>query len=454
MNAATQLFADILRTAELAGPSRAASLTIQAVSLPELVFEGYGWAWRGAVGLAQSRSGVSISALAAVKGAPMGARGNLAQLAGSGNVIHDAREAVKAITGQLLIGDLASLERLIRETADMVAHGSDQADAVATVRKAASAIREMGAHYGATVGDIMDAGLRSAEYVAEHGFVADIQTGVPARDVALGGGLRKQGLHVFGFRTSDGKTILGAQSAILNARRGKRVLFLSLEMDPATLGERILVHESGKPWGTLCGRDKGQSIEAYQAAREAWREMQDRLIVVSNRRMDMAAIRMALLETQTRFGPVDLVVVDHIQIVTGSDPKAQRYREVGNVAEELFRIAKEENLAVMLMSQLNPVPPEIMGQKKAILAKGGDPFEPSWADLRESRDIGMHAFTVVLGWTSWQDGKPSGSYFKVEKSRQGQRGVTVPATMKPALFQFTDFEPREDSPDNMAQRFL
>lgn len=440
MQTALQLFADILHTAEVLGPGRGTALMLQSAAVPAKVMEKHGPDWDAAISIAKSRKGVTIQAIA---GAVNGSRPRLMSLAATGKIITDAAEPVKGVRTEIFMGGLSVLAKRVEQAKAEVTEGADPREAFLAITKTTEQIRHGAGDesYGIDVATVMTQGLAAAHDVATKGVVADIRSGVHSLDGALGGGLRRGALHVFGFRTSDGKTTLGVQQAIVNANAGRRVLLISLEMDAATLGERFLVHETQRPWSSLTHHDSAVTLKAYAAARDKWLTVKDQIISVPDISLDVRGIRMAMVDAETRYGKVDVIIVDHAQIVeTDQLAKGGRYQEVGNIAKDLFKLAKAENIAVILFSQLNPVDPVIVAQKKKLMKQGVDPYEPSWADLRESRDLAMHAFSIVLGWTAWNDDHPSGSFFKVEKNRQGKRGAKVQVTYKPWLFTFGDYE--------------
>lgn len=453
MQRAIQLFADVLHTAEVSGPAKATALVLQATTLPAKAFENFDKTWVAAVSLANAKKGVSIQSIA---GVVTGSRGKLMLLAAEGNVLHDAVEAVKAIRVEIMIGGLTVLSKKILDAQGDMQAGMDPAEAMLSVTKLSDKLRAGldEQSYGINIAEVMTQGLKAAQNVAKTGIVADIRSGIASLDEALGGGLRRKALHVFGFRTSDGKTTLGVQQAIRNAMAGKRSLLISLEMDAETLGERILVHETRRPWATLTYENKQATLDAYEKARDGWEAIKDRIIIVPDKQLDVLGIRMALLDTETKYGPVDVVIIDHAQIVEAPPQfKGARYQEVGGIARDLATMAKAENIAVVLFSQLNPVDPMIVAQKKKSKNLGVDPYEPSWAELRESKDLAMHAFSIILGWTSWDNDHPTGSHFKIEKARQAKRGKKVDVDYKPALFAFEDIDPDDQPEDDVAKQW-
>ena len=76
------------------------------------------------------------------------------------------------------------------------------------------------------------------------------------------------------------------------------------------------------------------------------------------------------------------------------------------------------------MTQLNPPAP---GEK--------DPT-PRWEQIRESRDVALHATAILLGWTKWTNGAPEFSRLKVDKNRYGIRGKTYAVTFHAGQHKF------------------
>ena len=88
--------------------------------------------------------------------------------------------------------------------------------------------------------------------------------------------------------------------------------------------------------------------------------------------------------------------------------KGNRFAEVGEISHGLKAIAKDCNIPVIVLSQLNRA------------SVGREDKEPSMSELRESGDIEQDASIILLLWNLDEDGRDKGC--KVEKNRQGKTG--------------------------------
>jgi replicative DNA helicase len=118
---------------------------------------------------------------------------------------------------------------------------------------------------------------------------------------------------------------------------------------------------------------------------------------------------------------VKLVVVDYLRLVRS---KGRDLREkVGNVADGLRQLAKNENICVVLLSQL---------------ARPGDINErPTMLSLKESGDIEAHANIVLLLYMPVDNkNEPTGEdEIIIGKSREGPLGA-IPVLLHKARLQF------------------
>jgi len=124
-------------------------------------------------------------------------------------------------------------------------------------------------------------------------------------------------------------------------------------------------------------------------------------------RTSMAQIR-AQVRTWKRRGPLPLVIIDYLQLVSPADTREQRERQVARIAEDCKHLAKEFDTHVLALAQVN------RGSTQR-----ADP-RPTMADLRESGGIEAHADNIILLHRS--DDMEGEIEFIIEKNRHGETG--------------------------------
>ncbi len=235
-------------------------------------------------------------------------------------------------------------------------------------------------------------------------------TGIPALDKAFHGGMMRGEMLVVGADTGGGKSILLYQAALKALEDNKNVAIFSLEMPAKAILRRMAANLIGKrvegARDILQATDQRNIATGHELSNALGRLMRmpltihDTLSEVGE--IDAEAHRLALT------GKADMIVVDYLQIVTM--PKADsREQAISELARRLKLTALKTRSVVLTASQLNEE-----------------------GRLRESRAIGHHADAVV---NIWHDGSP---IIVVDKNRRGQRGVTIPVTMRGEISRFEE----------------
>ena len=219
----------------------------------------------------------------------------------------------------------------------------------------------------------------SAEFIASLDEEnATIPTYIPKIDQATAGLWRKN-LIVACARPSVGKTALAWQIARNCAASGRRVLFLSLEMNKRELWARAACGQLCIPYRDVLAKrittdQKQMLIATSQDLRDTFGA---RLLIDDRSNIDTAEAWR--LVAQHRPG---LVIVDHIRLMT--DKNEKEVKRLGTITANLKVIAKEFNTAVLALAQLNRN------------LESREDKRPTLADLRDSGEIEENA-DFVLG---------------------------------------------------------
>ena len=203
-------------------------------------------------------------------------------------------------------------------------------------------------------------------------------------------GLQDSELIIIAARPSMGKTAWAiniAQNAAV--RDGKVVAVFSLEMSKESLLRRMLASEalvnSRKiQTGFLPREDKGKLLAALE------RLMESKMFIDDTPGITLAEMRAKARRLKQQEGSLDLIVIDYLQLMTGSVGGNQkkfenRTQEVSAVSRGLKALAKEMRVPVVALSQLSRSSEQRGGDKKPLLS-----------DLRESGSIEQDADVVAF----------------------------------------------------------
>lgn len=216
---------------------------------------------------------------------------------------------------------------------------------------------------------------------AEKGEANGLFTGIKSFD-KISNGLQNGDLTILAGRPSMGKTAIAIQMAMTMARNNKHVLIFSLEMTAVQLGNRMLLNESDIPIrhfkaGTL-----------YSLQEEMMRSSAEKIASRSITIADMpgistAQIRNIALRQQRNVG-VDAIFIDYLQLIQSGNNLLSRHLDLSQITKACKNLAKELNIPVVLLSQLN----------RNVEARTDK--RPVMSDLRESGAIEEDADIVGL----------------------------------------------------------
>ncbi len=206
-------------------------------------------------------------------------------------------------------------------------------------------------------------------------------------------GFQRSELIIIGGRPSMGKTSL-ALSIARNAavEHGACVALFSVEMARDALALRLLSSESGVDSKRVrLHTEYGKGKEEYMGWEDDERRIMDATGVLSESpiyiddtpMLRMAEMRGKAIRLNSERG-IDLIIVDHLQLMLGDRKFDNRVQEVSEISRSLKGLARELNVPVLAVSQLSRAP------------EGRMLHEPQLSDLRESGSIEQDADVVLF----------------------------------------------------------
>jgi replicative DNA helicase len=224
--------------------------------------------------------------------------------------------------------------------------------------------------------------LDQIEAISRGSVVEGVMTGFKELDI-LTNGLHPSNMIVLAARPAMGKSTLGLdiarQAAILD--KATTVIF-SLEMSRSEITMRMLSAEARVPLN---------SIRSGQLSDEDWSRLARRmgeiseapLFIDDSPNLSMMEIRAKARRLKQRHD-LKLIIIDYLQLMTSGKRVENRQQEVSEFSRQLKLLAKELEIPVIAISQLNRSPEQRSDKR------------PMLSDLRESGSIEQDADVVIL----------------------------------------------------------
>lgn len=246
-----------------------------------------------------------------------------------------------------------------------------------------------------------------------------LKTGIADIDKWIGG-LVAPDLIVIAARPGQGKTALALSiTHNVTIQNGIPGAWFSFEMDGPQLFRRLASISSGLDHGKIKQGFLAESDERVFSD-HINKITKTRLFIEDNSRMTIGDIRAKALFLHKKHG-IQYIVVDYLQLITSYDQKANREQVVADISRNLKILAKELNIPVIALSQLN----RGVENRSSKL--------PNLADLRESGAIEQDADEVIFimrpeyyGMNEYE-GYPAQNLavLGLDKNRHGQTGIMM-----------------------------
>jgi len=197
------------------------------------------------------------------------------------------------------------------------------------------------------------------------------------------GGWQETDLIIIGGASSMGKTSFALALGYNAAKYTKTpTIIFSYEMSAIQLLRRLTSMESEINNKYLVNGTI--SNEEYKKIHEAIRKIEDIPINIDEGNITSLSYLMYRIKEYVKNKGIKLVLVDYLQLVTTKSKVGNREQEVSQVARTLKNLAKELNITIIALSQLN----------RGVGLRTNS--KPTLSDLRESGEIEQAADVVML----------------------------------------------------------
>ncbi|MCA9497970.1 MAG: replicative DNA helicase [Nitrospira sp.] len=237
-------------------------------------------------------------------------------------------------------------------------------------------------------------------------------TGLASLDKRIGG-WKNGHLDIIAGRPSQGKTSLALCGAMASAKAGAKVSIFSLEMGTAELVQRFITQSNEHL--TM------KALNDATLSQLGWVELVDVSESLSHLPIKICDSTDLTLEKITSManlmklrGGLDLIIVDYLQLLSLDERGISRQEAVSGASRKLKILAKDLDISVIVLSQLNRKCEEREDKR------------PHLADLRESGAIEQDADVVVMLYRD-ESYNPESAYkgqaeVLIRKQRNGPTG--------------------------------
>jgi replicative DNA helicase len=211
--------------------------------------------------------------------------------------------------------------------------------------------------------------------------ITGISTGIDELD-RYTNGWQKKSLNIIAGRPGMGKSVAGLSTALAALKLGKSVVFFSLEMSSEEVLMRLTSMLSGVPLYKIKNGEINKD-ETILVAKTLEKINQYNFTLIDSS-LELSKLR-RYVKRYSRQGKADIVVIDYLQLITTPNQKLRR-DEVAIVSKTLKQIAKESDIPIIALAQINRD-----NEKRAKEDK-----RPQLSDLAESASIEQDADIVIM----------------------------------------------------------
>lgn len=242
-------------------------------------------------------------------------------------------------------------------------------------------------------------------------------------------------LVVIAGRPGHGKSALAGTIAVNLAKRGKKILMFSMEMEKDEVAGRFVSRLAHIPGGVLKRPDAMTTEQRASVVKGG--EAMEALPITINTQGSLTPEEVASIATrQKRTAGLDLVIVDYLQLMSsGRKFDGSRVQEISYITRSLKSLAGNLEAPIVLLSQLSR-------------ANDKENRPPRLSDLRDSGSIEQDANLVILLNREREEfggGLSKKTLADVAKQRDGSTG-TCPLYFASAQGYFDNYDTSRDVP--------
>ena len=281
------------------------------------------------------------------------------------------------------------------------------------------------------ISDVVMQVLRRIELASQtKGHITGLPTGFADLDYRTAG-LQPADFILVAARPSMGKTAFVLTIAdYVTVKKKESVAIFSLEMSAEQLVNRMLAMES---------QIDAQALRSGDLSDRDWEALMESSETIGTSRLiidDTPGIKVSEIRSKCRKYKLEqdikLVIIDYIQLMSGSGSRSDnRQQEVSDISRGLKSLARELNVPIIELSQLN----------RAVESRAD--HRPMLADIRESGAIEQDADVIMFLYRDdyYNEDSPEKNIAEVivAKQRNGPTG-TVKLGWQPKFTRFVNLE--------------
>ena len=305
---------------------------------------------------------------------------------------HNTPSAANILAYAQIVRERSILRQLIHAASDISQsalnpEGLDAADLLDKAEQGVFAIAQKQTRGSGPVelSSVLSGAMSKVQMLSENKIsLTGMSTGFSDLD-KLTHGFHKSDLVIIAARPSMGKTVLGMNIAeyVANTYHDKPVLIFSLEMPSDAIVLRMLASLS---------RIELNKLRTGQLSDDEWSRLRHTTEILSTANMyidDTPALSPSEMRARARrvarlHGGLSLIMIDYLQLMQLKGYKENRTNEVSEISRSLKALAKEMDVPVIALSQLNRSLEQRQDKR------------PIMSDLRESGAIEQDADLIAF----------------------------------------------------------